>query len=422
MDRKNTLALHGGQPVAREGGPSWPETGQLEASAVGRVALSGKWGLEGDEQFLFAEEFSRLQNVGHTVPVANGTVALQLALEALDIGRGDEVIVPSLTWQATAAAVLDVNALPIFADILPETYCINPKAVEAKITRRTKAVIVVHLYGSMADLDAFNRIASKHNLALIEDCAHAHGGRWAGWGAGAVGIIGTFSYQSSKTLTSGEGGAVVTADPVLADRLISAANAGRRPERPLAPEQWSPIQSGNYRLSALQAGLLRAQMQRFRAQHAARTAMRPCLDRVASQFAGIYPMSFQPRVTVPISYKYVFRVDAGVFDGVSVPVLRKALAAELRCEVVGPYEPLTESPYYLPHTKRRHHIDPDYWMAIAPSPDTGDVTVARTAWERALCLEHSFMRRPEAHRQLEAALTKLAEHVDELRDIQLGAG
>ena len=140
------------------------------------------------------------------------------------------MILPGITWQATAATVADVNATPILVDVCEDTWCIDPAEVEKAITPKTKAIIPVHLYGSFADMDAIMSIAKKHNLAVIEDCAHKHGGEWNGKKAGSIGDIGSFSFQLSKHLTAGEGGTMTTNNIDLAEKLDALRNCGRRPE------------------------------------------------------------------------------------------------------------------------------------------------------------------------------------------------
>jgi L-glutamine:2-deoxy-scyllo-inosose/3-amino-2,3-dideoxy-scyllo-inosose aminotransferase len=173
---------------------------------LAEVLGSGRWAYDGPVESEFERRFAELQTARYGLCVANGTVALQLALEALDIGVGDEVIVPGFTWQATVATVVDVNAMPVLVDADPETYCPDPSLVEAAITPRTRAIVVVHLYNSLTDMDRILEIARRHGLYVVEDCAHSHGSRWRGQGVGSIGDIGTFSFQASKTLTAGEGG------------------------------------------------------------------------------------------------------------------------------------------------------------------------------------------------------------------------
>src|SRR5262249_43640657 len=162
-----------------------------ESGAWGHIDRTGAF--VGEQQPAFERAFAELHGARHGLCVANGTVALQLAFEALDLGPGDEVIVPGLTWQATAAAALDVNAVPVLVDVEPDTWCLAPAAVEAAITPRTRAVVAVHLYNSLADLDALTALCREHDLFLVEDCAHSHGSAWNGRGVGTVGHVGCFS-------------------------------------------------------------------------------------------------------------------------------------------------------------------------------------------------------------------------------------
>ena len=237
---------------------AWPRPAGREMELLGRVVQSGTWGFDGPLEAEFERKFASYQDAEYGLCVANGTVALQLALEALDVGAGDEVIVPGLTWQATAAAALDINAVPILADVEPGTFCIDPAEVERLITARTRAIIVVHLYGSLADMDRILEIGARRGIPVIEDCAHAHGSRWRDRGTGSWGALGCFSFQLFKTLTAGEGGFVSTSDPKLREELYSLRNCGRRRRGSLA-ENWRPIQSGNYRMTEFQAAVLLAQ-------------------------------------------------------------------------------------------------------------------------------------------------------------------
>ena len=225
--------------------------------------MSGQWSFGGAEEVAFNEEFAHYHGAKHGIFMANGTVTLQCALGALGIGPGDEVIVPALTWLATAMAVRYAGATPVFADIEPTTLCLNSAALEAAITERTRAVIPVHLYGGMADMEAILKIAARHDLKVIEDCAHAQGGKWNGRGVGSWGDIGSFSFQQSKTLSSGEGGICLTNDDALADRLYrskhigyGAATAQGRPSAGPPPG----LICHNFRATEFQALILRDQL------------------------------------------------------------------------------------------------------------------------------------------------------------------
>ena len=212
------LAINGGKSVRDAKAnpwPRWPVWDEREEKSLLEVLRSGVWSYNGPKELEFNKAFAKFIGAEYAISAANGTVTLQLALEACGVGLGDEVIVPGLTWQATAGAVLDVNAVPVFVDVSRDNWCIDPAEVKKAITPRTKAIIPVHLYGCFAKMDAIMVIAQKHNLRVIEDCAHKHGGELKGKKAGSIGDMGSFSFQLSNLMTAGEGGAITTSDPEL---------------------------------------------------------------------------------------------------------------------------------------------------------------------------------------------------------------
>ena len=225
---KEKLAINGGEKVFAENPqiPVWPVVSEKTAEKLKEVYFSRKWSFNGPEEQKFARNFARYNNAKYGIVMANGTVTLESALHALGIGPGDEVIVPALTWIATAMAVHYVGATPVFVDIESDTWCLDPVKLEDAITPATKAVIPVHLYGSMADMDKIMDIAKKNNMYVIEDCAHAQGGVWDGKGLGSIGIVGSFSFQESKTLSSGEGGICLTNNEELAEKLYRIKHIG----------------------------------------------------------------------------------------------------------------------------------------------------------------------------------------------------
>ena len=225
----SVLACNGGTPViepAEFKRVIWPPVDEETAELLKELYLSRKWSFNSEMEQQFEREFAEYHDAEYGIFMANGTVTLECSLLALGIKPGDEVIVPGLTWIATAMAVDYVGAIPVFADIENDTLCLSPEAFEKAITPKTKAVIPVHLYAGMADLDAIIDIAKKHNIAVLEDCAHMQGGKWRGRGVGSWGNIGSFSFQQSKTLSSGEGGICITNDRELADRLYRAKHIG----------------------------------------------------------------------------------------------------------------------------------------------------------------------------------------------------
>jgi dTDP-4-amino-4,6-dideoxygalactose transaminase len=223
------LALLGGQAIFEqplEFRSFWPPVDELTAQKLQQLYYSRKWTAFDEAEPVFAKAFAAYHGAQHGVFTINGTITLQCALGACGIGSGDEVIVSPLTWYATAIAVRHVGARPVFVDIEPDTLCIDPDKIAAAINERTKAVIPVHAYGSMADMDRIMSIAKCNGLRVIEDCAHMHGGIWNGKGIGSIGDVGSFSFQYTKTMSSGEGGICITNNAEIADRIFRIKQIG----------------------------------------------------------------------------------------------------------------------------------------------------------------------------------------------------
>lgn len=401
----------GGPPRSAVATAPWPRPAGREMELLGRVVRSGTWGFDGPLEAEFERTFAAYQDAEYGLCVANGTVALQLALEALDVGAGDEVIVPGLTWQATAAAALDVNAVPILADIEPGTFCIDPADVERLITARTRAIIAVHLYGSLADIDRILEIGARHGIPVIEDCAHAHGSRWRDRGAGSWGVLGCFSFQLYKTLTAGEGGFVSTSDPRLREELYSLRNCGRRRPGSL-DDNWRPIQSGNYRMTEFQAAVLLAQLDVFDDQAGQRHRNAARLEAALAELPGVAPVDAPPQRTRISPYEFAFRFCPGEWDGLSAPAFRKALEAELGVEVSSVNEPLNAAPLYQPHTKRRYRLSDAHWEAVNPA--RFDLPVATRLYREGVLLPHRVLLDDDAIPAATDAIARLHEHRHEL--------
>lgn len=320
------LAVLGGSPVRTEPYPKWPVFDDRDVEAVTRAVRSGRWGgypFPGPNTAKFAEKFAEMFGGGYAVPMVNGTLTMEVALRAAGIGWGDEVIVPAYTFQATAAAPMAAGAIPVIVDISPETYCTDPASVEAAITEKTRAVIVVHLAAQMTDMDAIMTIAEKYNLVVIEDTAHAHGAQWRGMGAGAIGDFGSFSLQSAKTLTTGEGGVLLCKDKHMAERAASIIDCGR--PKDAAGQEYT--MGANLRWSEVQAALGLVALERFPAQFEERAAMADYLEEGLSEIPGITLLKRDLRLTRRSLYRYVFRIDPEFF-GVKHDRFCQALSAE----------------------------------------------------------------------------------------------
>jgi dTDP-4-amino-4,6-dideoxygalactose transaminase len=308
--------------------PSWPQTDDEEyVAAVTEVVRSGEWGgfpEPGVHAAAFEEAFASYQGARHGIPMMNGTVTMEVACKALGIGWGDEVIVPALTFAATAYAPMAAGALPVIVDVTPETWTIDPDLVEAAISDRTRAIIPVHLGHQMADMDRLMEIAARHGVAVIEDCAHAHGQRWRGQGAGCIGDFGSFSHQSSKILTSGEGGTLLTNDETLARRAHSIVDCGRAKD----PDEKDFTFGANYRLSELNAALLEVAMRRFPSQQEARAVAGKRFEELVVAVPGVTVMPADERITRWSFYNYLLKIDPEAFAGRPNEVVCAAMEAE----------------------------------------------------------------------------------------------
>lgn len=308
-----------------QGWPKWPVFGAAEERALLRALRSGKWGrLHGDEVATFEQRFAKAHDCKHAIAVVNGTVSLRVALMAAGIQADDEVIVPPYTFFSTASAVIEANAIPVFADVELDTFNIDPKAVEALITPRTKAIIPVHFAGQFADMNALLKLARKHKLTVIEDAAHAHGALFEGRGAGSIGHFGSFSFQSSKNLTSGEGGLITTNDDEMAEACRSIQSCGRVPGGLWYEHH---VMSGNYRLGEFQGAILNAQLDRLEAQTIRRDANGRRLAGRLEKLPGIYPQRRTAETTRHAYHLFMMRVVENEF-GASREKILKALQAE----------------------------------------------------------------------------------------------
>ena len=422
------LAIKGGKPVRdtkTSPWPKWPVFDEKEEKSLLEVLRSGIWSYNGPKETEFNRLFAEFTGTKYALSAANGTVTLQMALEACGIGIGDEVILPGLTWQATAATVIDVNAVPVLVDVCQDTWCIDPAEIEKAITPRTKAIIPVHLYGNFSDMDAILKIAAKHKLYVIEDCAHKHGGEWNGKKAGSIGDIGSFSFQLSKHLTAGEGGALTTNSFRLFEKLDALRNCGRRPENPDAPAidksggQYADvgnfIQSGNYRITEFQAAVLIEGLKRLPEQNKLRDENAIYLNSLIKSIPGIFPMKRDRRETKEAYFNFSFRYNSAEFKNLPVQKFREALTAELGIEVAPSYIPLNNCSLYKPNTKpTRHKLNERYWKDIDPSGFNLPVC-EKIHNEESACIHHKILMGKKADMDMIAdAVRKVYENAESI--------
>jgi 3-amino-5-hydroxybenzoate synthase len=373
-----TLAIYGGKPAKGKPFPDWPICDQREREAVARVIQSRQWWrMIGSECTQLEKEFAAYHNARFALAVMNGTQAIELALGALNVGRGDEVLVPAFSFISTASAVLCVNAVPVFVDIDPRTYCMDPATLEAAITPRTRAIIPVHMAGQVADMDAILDIGKRHKLHVIEDAAHAHGAEWKGQRVGALDIGGIFSFQAGKLMTAGEGGLILTNDEEFVERCFLFGNCGR----PRTDRTYQHCLLGsNSRMSELQAAVLRVQLGRVSQQIDRREVNSTLLDRLLSDEPGITPQGRDPRTTRDPHYMYMFRYDRSAFDGLSRETFVDALIAEGVPAFVA-YKAIHQTPVFrnrafAPRWRPDDPLLPDYSQVSCPvSEDIADNVV-----------------------------------------------
>jgi dTDP-4-amino-4,6-dideoxygalactose transaminase len=319
------LALFGGSPVRTQPFTGWPIVGDAEEVRLLRTLRSGKWGrLHGEEVSEFEQRFAAMHGCRHGIAVVNGTVSLRIALLAAGIRAEDEVIVPPYTFISTASAVIEANAIPVFADIDVHTFNLDPAAVERALTPRTRALIPVHFAGQPADMEALMAIASARGLAVIEDAAHAHGASYQGHAVGSIGDMASFSFQSSKNLTAGEGGIITTNDEALAESCRSIQNCGRVPGGIWYEHH---VISGNYRLGEFQGAVLNGQLDRFEEQARTRDANGLYLASRVAALPGLYPQARPADCTRHGYHLFMLRLDPAAF-GAPRGAVTEALTAE----------------------------------------------------------------------------------------------
>jgi len=347
--------------------------------------------------------------------VNTGTVAIQAALKAIGIRPGDEVIVPAYTWEGTVGPVLLVNAVPIFVDVDPDTYCLDARLIEKAITSKTKAILPVHLGMRFADMDEIPRIAAKHNLKVVEDCAHAHGGKWRGKGAGSMGNLGAFSFQSSKLITSGEGGAVITNNLEYMELVQSYINAGRAS---LTDKFHHRIIGFNYRMGEFQAAVLGPQIDRLPQQAKLRERNMRHIEPRLKNLPCIGVLKPEPRITSEAPYGYVLKY----FSAKAKDIPRAAFVAALQLEGI-PCDGLFYEPVYK---SSLFPVDPADFPALSWRREkTLDLCnmfscpeAERAAYQEAVWFPHQlFLGTTEDADAIANAIEKVVTNIEELRSL-----
>jgi perosamine synthetase len=320
-------ALLGGTPARKTGWPKWPEWRESWEPDILKILRSGRWGSSGGGGVVgnFEAAYAQLLGAKACLATASGTTALLTALHAVGIDAGDEVITSPYTFIATYNSILMHKALPVFADTDPATLTMNPASIESRITERTRAIVPVHIYGIPCDMDPINAIAKKHNLVVVEDACQAWLAEYHGQKCGTLADLGCFSFQNSKHLPSGEGGAVTGNREELVDRCRSYHDCGR--SFGSYRGQGCFTRGSNYRMMHYQAALLIAQLDKLVIETKRRRENADYLTEGLKQIPGIQPVRL-PADSRPVWHLYPFRYDADQFHGLSRNKFIQALRAE----------------------------------------------------------------------------------------------
>jgi dTDP-4-amino-4,6-dideoxygalactose transaminase len=376
------------------------------------VLRSGNWWY-GEKVRQFEREYAEFQGAAHGVSCTNGTTAIEMGLRAIGVVPGDEVIVPPYSFIATATAVVTIGAIPVFADIDPQTLCIDPDDVARKISARTRAIVPVHVAGRIADMARINELAKAHDLKVLEDAAHAWGSQFESRGAGTLGQCGTFSFQVSKNITAGEGGILVTNDKELADLCRSFSHCGRT-----EGSAWYDHNNlgSNLRITEFQAAILLAQLTRLEEQVARRQRSAALLDEALASIPAIRQLAPAPRMTRRSYHLYIFRVDADEL-GISRAQFLKALEAEGVPASAGWYRPLYRNGVFA-----NAHVGPPHGIRsplAALGVDYRDVScpVCEEVCSDAVWIPQNVLLAEESQiLRLAEAIRKVASNAAALRD------
>ncbi|NLF01443.1 MAG: DegT/DnrJ/EryC1/StrS family aminotransferase [Anaerolineales bacterium] len=407
----SALAINGGTPIRTVPFPKWPIWDEREERALLDVLHSGLWGVSGREDTqvrAFENTFAAAHDAHHGVCVTSGSTALKVALQAIDIDYGDEVIVPPYTFIATASTCLHVGAMPVFADIDPASYLLDPQRVEEAITPRTRAIMPVHIGGCPADMDGILSVAKRHGLRVIEDACQAHFAAYDGRGVGAIGDLGCFSFQSSKNITAGEGGIILSNDAELAERCWSISNCGR-----VRGGEWyqHDVLGDNFRMTEWQGAILLAQSTRMEEMAQRREDNAHYLGGLLAQIEGIAPQQPHPKVTRHAYHLFISRYDPAGFGGAPRSKFLKAVQAEgIPCS--GGYVPL-----YTAHAMQDGIRRLRRWLEGRDTPYTPPScpVTDRACYDEGLWLSQSILLGTHADMDdIAEAMAKVQRHTDDL--------
>ena len=369
------LAIHGGTPVRTEPFPRWPKPSpELMDSVLGTVE-NENWGVGSEIISIFEQKFADFQDSKYCISTSSGTTALWVALKAANVKAGDEVIIPPYTFIATASAVLMANAVPVFVDIDPNTFNIDSTKIEEAITSKTKVIMPVHISGNPADMKSIIELAKKYNIKVIEDAAQAHGAEWNNKKVGSLGAGGIFSFQTSKNMTAGEGGAIISNDKPFIDKCFSYHNCGRTTDGQFYDHQFL---GGNFRLNAIAASMLIPQIKSIPNDMDIRDKNRAYLDNQLNQIEGITINNSYPLTTRQSNHIYLLRYNSKKFNGVSREKFFTAMQAEGVYTYAG-YKPIYREELFNCNSDEYPWLK-DYDYSSLKMPNTEKIADHESVW------------------------------------------
>lgn len=417
---RERLAILDGAPTRFRQWPKWPRADATTQRNLLDVLHSTKWTISGQSDRMlsyerrFAEAFAAYCGMEFCVPCGSGTAALTIALQALGIGPGDEVIVPGLTWVACASAVCHVGAVPMLADVDPSSLCLSPASVESLLSPRTAAIMMVHLYSSLAPVSRIQALAEKAGVPVLEDASQAHGALVHGRRAGAFGRVSAFSMQQSKLLTAGEGGACLTNDAETYRRMQQfradgrglAGADGHDPYREIVP--YGEVLGRNLCLSEFHAAILLDALERLDAENAHRHRNFVALTELLNRVPGVSVVTGGD-AEAPTHYRVCLRLDEQLLGGLPISVVARALTEELSLPVETIDAPLNANPLYQP--LRSPHIGRLAGAAALYDPSRFELPVAAEAARCCITLPHwSLLGDRSDLEDVVHALVKVLEH------------
>lgn len=410
-------AILGGSKAHPGGFPGWPVFDQTEEKALLEVLQSKSWGrLNGNMVAIFEKEYEKLTGAKHCLGVSSGTSALYTSLGAMDIGPGDEVIIPVYTFIATYNVVVLNYALPIFIDTDIESFQIDADKIEPAITEHTKVIMPVHIGGSPVNLDKILDIASKAKIPLIEDACQAHLAEWRGRKVGTFGLAGAFSFQSSKNLNSAEGGAIITNDEQFAQTCYNFHNQGRGEQASTYnPGSGSGTRATNLRLTEFQGNLLLAQMTRLIEQSNRRSENANYLTNLLNEIPGIKPAKLYGGTTRSAYHLYMFRYDKAHFDGLNRTKFIEALSAEgVPCSAG--YGMMNKDTYVTGLARNKHYLriygekTMKQWLERNHCPQNDKLSGEQGVW----FTQNMLLGTKTDMEQIAEAIRKIQKHAGEL--------